>query len=105
MAKYAIYNEFVFSLQSLDLLTTTHPQFRTKIWLPLGSQLPVVRVRLGEDHLGCFQPSPLGRSSHLACSRPACPTPGIMRRFSIRIKLHSLIWASDDIIRFRFVQM
>ena len=70
MAKYAIYIEFVFSLQSLELLTPTHPQFRTKIWLPLGSQLPVVRVRLGEDHLGCFQPSQLGRSSHLACSLP-----------------------------------
>ena len=80
MAKYAIYIEFVFSLQSLELLTPTHPQFWTKIWLPLGSQLPVVRVRLGEDHLGCCQPSQLGRSSHLACSRPACPTPGIMRR-------------------------
>ena len=80
MAKYAIYIEFVFSLQSLELLTPTHPQFWTKIWLPLGSQLPVVRVRLDEDHLGCCQPSQLGRSSHLACSRPACPTPGIMRR-------------------------
>ena len=105
MAKYAIYIEFVFSLQSLELLTPTHPQFWTKIWLTLGRQLPFVRVRLGEDHLGCCQPSQLGRSSHLACSRPACPTPGIMRRFYTRINLHSLILAWDDIIRFRFVQM
>ena len=36
----------------------------------LGSRLPVVRVCLGEDHLGCFQLTQLGRSSHLACSRP-----------------------------------
>ena len=36
----------------------------------LGSRLLVVRVCLGEDHLGCFQPAQLGRSSHLACSRP-----------------------------------
>ena len=36
----------------------------------LGSRLPVVRVCLGEDHLGCFQPALLGRSSPLACSRP-----------------------------------
>ena len=36
----------------------------------LGSRLPVVRVCLGEDHLGCFQPALPGRSSPLACSRP-----------------------------------
>ena len=36
----------------------------------LGSRLPVVRVCLGEDHLGCFQLTQLGRASHLACSRP-----------------------------------
>ena len=36
----------------------------------LGSRLPVVRVCLGEDHLGCFQLTQIGRSSHLACSRP-----------------------------------
>ena len=36
----------------------------------LGSRLLVVRVCLGEDHLGCFQPVQPGRSSHLACSRP-----------------------------------
>ena len=36
----------------------------------LGSRLSVVRVCLGEDHLGCFQLTQLGRSSHLACSRP-----------------------------------
>ena len=36
----------------------------------LGSRLPVVRVCLGEDHLGCFQPAQLGWSTHLACSRP-----------------------------------
>ena len=36
----------------------------------LGSRLSVVRVCLGEDHLGCFQLAQLGRSSHLACSRP-----------------------------------
>ena len=46
----------------------------------LGSRLPVVRARLAEDHLGCFQhphrgqaafrlPALLGRSTHLACSR------------------------------------
>ena len=36
----------------------------------LGSRLPVVRVCLGEDHLGCFQPALLGRSSPLALSCP-----------------------------------
>ena len=36
----------------------------------LGSRLPVVRVCLGEDHLGCFQLPLLGQSSPLACSRP-----------------------------------
>ena len=46
----------------------------------LGSRLPVVRARLAEHHLGCFQhphrgqaafrlPALLGRSTHLACSR------------------------------------
>ena len=36
----------------------------------LGSRLPVVRVCLGEDHLGCFQLALLSQSSPLACSRP-----------------------------------
>ncbi len=36
----------------------------------LESRLLVVRVCLGKDHLGCFQPAQLGRSAHLACSRP-----------------------------------
>ena len=46
----------------------------------LGSRFPLVRARLAEDHLGCFQhphrgqaafrlPALLGRSTHLACSR------------------------------------
>ena len=65
----------------------------------LGSRLPVVRVCLGEDHLGCFQLALLGQSSPLACSRPVWPAPRISRRFYSRIKLHCLIWACYDIIR------
>ena len=55
------HNSQVFVVDGVDLVAAV---------AALKSRLSVVRVCLGEDHLGCFQPAQLGRSSHLACSRP-----------------------------------